>query len=77
MGHRQVADYPVTSNRLLDKLSLSIDKKLLVRKIIDVYARIRKIEAIAGPSKESRLLRQKITRLQTELAYTRSLAIKG
>jgi hypothetical protein len=77
MGHRQVADYPVTSSRLLDKLSLSIDKNLLVRKIIDVYARIRKIESIAGPSKESQLLRQKITRLQTELAYTRSLAIKG
>ena len=76
MGHRQVADYPVTSSHLLNKLSLSIDKKLLVRKIINVYARIRKIESIAGPSKESQLLRQKITRLQTQLAYTRSLAIK-
>jgi len=77
MGHRQVADYPDTSGHVLDKLSLAIDKKLLVRKIIDVYARIRKIESIAGPSKESQLLRQKITRLQTELAYTRSLTNKG
>ena len=76
MGHRQVADYPVTSNHLLDKLSLSIDKKLLIRKIIDVYARIRKIESIAGPSKESQLLRQKITRLQIQLAYTRSLVVE-
>lgn len=76
MGQRQVAGYPVNSSRLLDQLSLSIDKKILVRKIIDVYARVRKIESIAGPSKESQLLRQKITRLQTQLAYARSLAVK-
>lgn len=76
MGQRQVAGYPGNSSHLLDQLSLSIDKKILVRKIIDVYARVRKIESIAGPSKESQLLRQKITRLQTQLAYARSLVVK-
>ena len=76
MGHRQVSNYPDTTNHLLDKFSLVIDKNRLVRKIIDVYAKIRKIESIAGPSKESQHLRQKITRLQHQLAYTRSLVTK-
>jgi hypothetical protein len=76
MGHRQVSHYSGATNRLLDKLSLAIDKKTLTRKIINAYAQVRKIESIAGPSKESQKLRQKITSLQNQLAYTRSLATK-
>ena len=76
MGHRQVSHYSETSKRLLDKISLAIDKKTLTRKIINAYAQVRKIESIAGPSKESQKLRRKITGLQNQLAYTRSLAIK-
>jgi hypothetical protein len=75
MGQRQIPNY-VTSNQRLDWLSLAIDKNRLVRKIIDAYAQVRKIESIAGPSKESQFLRQKITRLQHRLAHTRSLANK-
>ncbi len=76
MGHRQVSHYSDATNRLLDKLSLAIDKKTLTRKIVNTYAQARKIESIAGPSKESQKLRQKITSLQNQLAYTRSLATK-
>jgi hypothetical protein len=76
MGHRQVSHYSDATNRLLDKLSLAIDKKTLTRKIVNTYAQVRKIESIAGPSKESQKLRQKITSLQNQLAYTRSLATK-
>ena len=77
MGERQVTYNPDTTTKLIDKLSLAIDKNWLAGKIIDVYAQVRKIESIAGPSKESQLLRQKITRLQNELAYTRSLITKN
>ena len=77
MGERQVTYNPDTTTNLIDKLSLAIDKKWLAGKIIDIYAQVRKIESIAGPSKESQLLRQKITRLQNELAYTRSLMTKN
>lgn len=76
MGHRQVSHYSDATNRLLDKLSLAIDIKMLSRKIINTYAQVRKIESIAGPSKESQKLRQKITTLQNQLDYTRSLATK-
>jgi len=76
MGQRQASTKPTITDHRLNELSLAIDKNRLVRKIIDVYAQIRKIESIAGPSKDSQLLRQKITRLQTRLAYTRSLAGK-
>ena len=76
MGHRQVSHYSDATNRLLDKLSHAIDIKTLSRKIINTYAQVRKIESIAGPSKESQKLRQKITTLQNLLDYTRSLATK-
>jgi len=76
MGHRQVSHYSDASKRLLDKISLSIDKKTLTRKIINAYAQVRKIESIAGPSEESQKLRVKITSLQNQLAYTRSLTTK-
>jgi hypothetical protein len=76
MGHRQVSNNPDTTNHLLDRLTLTMDKNRLVQKIIDVYSQIRKIESIAGPSKESQRLRQKITRLQHRLAYTRSQVMK-
>lgn len=76
MGHRQVSHYSDATNRLLDKLSLAIDKKTLTRKIVNTYAQVREIESIAGPSKESQKLRQKIISLQNQLAYTRSLATK-
>ena len=77
MGERQITYNPDTTTNLIDKLSLAIDKNWLAGKIIGVYAQVRKIESIAGPSKESQLLRQKITRLQNELAYTRSLMTKN
>jgi hypothetical protein len=77
MGHRQITYNPDTTTNLIDRLSLAIDKNWLAGKIIDVYAQVRKIESIAGPSQESQLLRQKITRLQNELAYTRSLMTKN
>jgi hypothetical protein len=76
MEHRQVSHYSDATRRLLDKISLAIDKKTLTRKIINTYAQIRKIESIAGPSKESQKLRLKIIHLQNQLAYTRSLTIK-
>ena len=76
MGHRQVSHYSDATKRLLDKISLAIDKKTLTQKIINTYAQVRKIESIAGPSKESQKLRLKITSLQNQLAYTRSLATK-
>ena len=76
MGHRQMSHYSDATQRLLDKISLAIDKKTLTRKIINAYAQLRKIESIAGPSKESEKLRRKITSLQNQLAYTRSLTTK-
>ncbi len=77
MGQRQSSAIPGITDHRLNQLTNAIDKNRLIRKIIEVYAQIRKIEALAGPSKESQLLRLKITRLQTQLAYTRSLANKG
>ncbi len=74
MGHRQVSHCAETSNHLLDKLTLAIDKKILSQKIIDTYAQLKKIESIAEPSRQSQKLREKITSLQNQLDYTRSLA---
>jgi hypothetical protein len=74
MGHRQVSHCAEISNHRLDKLTLTIDKKILSQKIIDTYAQLKKIESIAGPSKQSQKLREKITSLQNQLDYTRSLA---
>ena len=76
MGHRQDSAYSKTTNQLLDKFSLSIDKKILVQKIITAYTQIRKIESLAGPSRESKKLREIITGLQNQLEYTRYLAKK-
>jgi cell division protein FtsB len=74
MGHRQVSHCAETSNHRLDELTLAIDKKILSQKIIDTYAQLKKIESIAGPSKQSQKLRERITSLQNQLDYIRSLA---
>lgn len=74
MEHRQVLHCAETSNHLLDKHTLAIDKKMMSQKIIDTYAQLKKIESIARPSKQSQKLREKITSLQNQLDYIRSLA---
>ena len=65
-------DEPDTTLQLLNILDLAIDEARLVRKIIDMNSQAGNIESTIGPSTRTRLLREEVKILESELSDIRN-----
>lgn len=65
---------PVSTNQLLNNLSLAIDEAKLVRSISNIEEQIYKIQNTAGPSPRTSFLERELTNLKKELELTRGKA---
>ena len=65
-------DEPDTTLQLVTNLNLAIDEARLVRKIMDMNSQARNIESTIGPSTRTRLLREEVKNLESQLTYIRN-----
>jgi hypothetical protein len=65
---------PVSTNQLLNNLSLAIDEAKLVRSISNIEEQIYKIQNSTGPSPRTHFLERELNNLKQELALTRGKA---
>ena len=65
-------DEPDTTLQLLTNLNLAIDEARLVRKIMDMNSQAGNIESTIGPSTRTRLLREEVKNLESQLTYIRN-----
>lgn len=65
---------PVSTNQLLNNLSLAIDEAKLVRSISSIEEQIFKIRNSTGPSARTNFLERELNNLKKELALTRGKA---
>ena len=57
------------TSQLLSQLDRALDRSSIMRDIVSRYERLHLLESITGPSRRTRLLRQEIAQMESELRF--------
>ncbi len=70
MNHNDDTSDNHQTSQLLSQLDRALDRSSIMRDIITRYERVHLLESITGPSRRTRLLRQEIAQMESELRFT-------
>ncbi|MDJ0776249.1 MAG: hypothetical protein QNJ85_00200 [Gammaproteobacteria bacterium] len=67
MNNNDPASGYLLTSQLLSQLDMALDRSSIMRDIVAGYERLRMLESLTGPTRRTRLLRQEIARMESQL----------
>ena len=71
MNRKEEKSENLRTSHLLSQLDRALDRSSIMRDIVAGYERLHLLESITGPSHRTRMLRQEIAQMESQLRYAR------